>query len=189
MQKSGSTPTGSSTPFFSSSFFSSSSRSRPGTSSGEPPPPLPTPAGSNPSSSLPVQQNLLVKDRKGSFGRRASITSPSRSKRRASSSASVGPANVVVTDSKVPPALPDFALAAAAKISRETDAVQSPASSDSFSKMLGRTQTGNSASDRLTPMTSHPAVWGGGSEASIVHLQMQEVANKRISTLDYLRKA
>ncbi|KAH7362591.1 hypothetical protein B0T11DRAFT_85792 [Plectosphaerella cucumerina] len=185
MQKSGSTPTGASTPFFSTSFFSSASRSRPGTSSGEPPP-LPT---NNPSAtSLSAQSNVLSKDRKGSFSRRASVTSPSsRSKRRASSSG--GGANLIVTDSKIPPALPDFALAAAAKISRETDAVQSPASADSFSKMLGRTPTGQSNSDRLTPMTSHPAIYPGSSEASIVFLQIQDLANKRISTLDYLRKA
>lgn len=183
MQKSGSTPTGASTPFFSTSFFSSASKSRPGTSSGEPPP-LPT---NNPSATSLAQPNVLSKDRKGSFGRRASVTSPSRSKRRASSSA--GGSNLIVTDSKVPPALPDFALAAAAKISRETDAVQSPASADSFSKMLGRTPTSQSNSDRLTPMTSHPAIFPGSSEASIVFLQIQDLANKRISTLDYLRKA
>ncbi|CRK47059.1 hypothetical protein BN1723_007317 [Verticillium longisporum] len=192
MQKSGTTPTSSSTPFFSSSFFSSSSttKSRPGTASGDPP-------SSSSSSQLPPppppplsQHNTLTKDRKGSFGRKTSFSSPSKTSKRRANSSSGGGFNVIVTDSKVPPALPDFALAAAAKIAKDTDAIQSPASADSFSKMLGRTPTGQSSmNDRLAaPLSANAGMWAG-SEAAVVHLQIQELAKKRMATLEYLRKA
>ncbi|KAK2029076.1 hypothetical protein LX32DRAFT_663498 [Colletotrichum zoysiae] len=205
MQRPGATPVSANTPFFSSSFFSSSSKSRPGTSSGDQqqqqqqqqqqsqpqsqiPPPQPSPFFPPP---LHSGSSVLLKDRKNSFSRKTSFSSPSKSKRRASSSGGGG--NVVVTDRNVPPALPEFALAAAAKITRETDNIQSPASADSFTRMLGRTQTGSASlapSDRLQPPPSatHPNMWQS-SESVVLHMQMLEMANKRISTLDYLRKA
>jgi hypothetical protein len=182
MQKSSTTPTTqNAAPFFSTSFFSggSSSRSRPGTSSGEP-------------SNGPYQQqplpNVLTKERKGSFSRKASFSSPSKSKRRANSSSS----GTIVTDRNVPPALPDFALAAAAKLSRETDVLYSPASSDPVSRMLGRTAP-TSASGYGTglpplPQSASLAQYQQ-SEAGVIHSQVHEIANKRIATLDYLRKA
>ncbi|EFQ31439.1 hypothetical protein CGRA01v4_11014 [Colletotrichum graminicola] len=201
MQRPGATPVSANTPFFSSSFFSSSSKSRPGTSSGEQQQQQ-QPQQLQPQSQIPQPQlspffpppsgpNVLLKDRKNSFARKTSFSSPSKSKRRASSSGGGG--NVVVTDRNVPPALPDFALAAAAKITRETDNIQSPASTDSFTRMLGRTQTGSMSlapSDRLQPPPSatHPNMWQS-SESVVLHMQMLEMANKRISTLDYLRKA
>ncbi|GKT44775.1 uncharacterized protein ColSpa_04956 [Colletotrichum spaethianum] len=205
MQRSGSTPTAANAPFFSSSFFSSSSKSRPGTSSGEQqqqqqqqpqpsqtqPPPQPSPFFPPPLQQ-PSGPNVLVKDRKTSFGRKTSFSSPS--KRRANSSSSAAGGNVVVTDRNVPPALPDFALAAAAKITRDTENIQSPASADSFTRMLSRTQTGSTSiapSDRLQPppvSATHPNMWQS-SESVVLHMQMLEMANKRISTLDYLRKA
>ncbi|KAL2878502.1 hypothetical protein SGCOL_006212 [Colletotrichum sp. CLE4] len=207
MQRSGPPPTTANAPFFSSSFFSSSSsKSRPGTSSGEPPqqsqsqpPPQPSPFFPPPLQPQSSGPNVLIKDRKNSFGRKTSFSSPNKSsssssKRRANSSSSGGGGNVVVTDRNVPPALPDFALAAAAKITRDADNIQSPASADSFSRMLSRTQTGSTSlapSDRLQPpptSATHPNMWQS-SESVVLHMQMQEIANKRISTLDYLRKA
>jgi len=99
---------------------------------------------------------------------------------------------VTTGDNDIPP-LPDFALAAAAKLSRETEVLQSPASVDSFSKMLSRTAptpvNGYSAQPgQLAP----PAVVAPGqqpSELTVIHQNIQDTANKRISTLDYLRKA
>ncbi|KAF9880595.1 hypothetical protein CkaCkLH20_01637 [Colletotrichum karsti] len=202
MQRSGATPATANAPFFSTSFFSSSSKSRPGTSSGEQqppqqsqsqPPPQPSPFFPPPLQ-YPAGPNVLTKDRKSSFGRKPSFSSPSKSsKRRANSSSSGGGGNVVVTDRNVPPALPDFALAAAAKITRDADNIQSPASADSFSKMLSRSHTGSTslAPDRLQPppaSATHPNMWQS-SESVVLHMQMQEIANKRISTLDYIRKA
>lgn len=203
MQRSGATPATANAPFFSTSFFSSSSsKSRPGTSSGDQqppqqsqsqPPPQPSPFFPPPLQ-YPAGPNVLTKDRKSSFGRKPSFSSPSKSsKRRANSSSSGGGGNVVVTDRNVPPALPDFALAAAAKITRDADNIQSPASADSFSKMLSRTHTGSAslAPDRLQPppaSATHPNMWQS-SESVVLHMQMQEIANKRISTLDYIRKA
>ncbi|KAF6816652.1 hypothetical protein CSOJ01_02827 [Colletotrichum sojae] len=204
MQRSGATPTTANAPFFSTSFFSSSSsKSRPGTSSGEQPqppqqsqsqpPPQPSPFFPPPLQ-YPSGPNVLTKDRKSSFGRKPSFSSPSKSsKRRANSSSSGVGGNVVVTDRNVPPALPDFALAAAAKITRDADQIHSPASADSFTKMLSRSHTGSTslAADRLQPpmpSATHPNMWQS-SESVVLHMQMQEMANKRISTLDYIRKA
>ena len=190
MQKSGATPTSNATPFFSSFSFGggSSSRSRPGTASGEPPPSSfaqSTTPQLLPSATL-QPPNVLTKDRdrKGSFGRKASFSSPNKSKQRRAGSSST-----VITDSNVPPALPDFALAAAAKLSRETDVIQSPASGDSFSKMMTR---GAPAQDRYgapLPALPVPPQSAYQTEGAIVHQQVQAIANKRISTLDYLRKA
>ena len=143
---------------------------------------------------------MLTKDRKGSLSRKSSFSSPGK-KSRSNSIANAGPGAggllsggrpgiTVITDNAVPPALPDFALAAAAKLSRETEVFQSPASNESFSKMLSRTAP--------TPVNGYsasslgPSGGGGGgsqTESSMVHQHIQEMANKRISTLDYLRKA
>ncbi|KUI74256.1 hypothetical protein VM1G_09795 [Cytospora mali] len=110
----------------------------------------------------------------------------------------------VVIDSGQPPALPDFALSSAAKLSRDTD-VFSPQLSTAKSsldtargyfqspnvRMLSRTGT--------TPVNGFPAAGGmmappppsGGpqGESNLVYQHIQEMANKRISTLEYLRKA
>jgi hypothetical protein len=228
MQRSGSTPTSNAAPFFSTSFFGggggngSSSRSRPGTSSGEQNQQLqqqqqqfsnfnatnstgngyPNNSSNSGSTNPP---NVLTKDRKGSFGRKSSFSSPSKSSKRRANSSSQG---TIVTDSSRPPALPDFALAAAAKISRETDVIQSPASGDSFGKMMsGRTPTqagyavgqqgqgqglgisgGGAGGQNLAVLNPTQVLWQQ-TESGIVHHHIQEIANKRISTLDYLRKA
>ncbi|KAI1778594.1 hypothetical protein F4818DRAFT_305270 [Hypoxylon cercidicola] len=202
MQRSAATtPTHNATPFFSTNIWGSSSansnsnstnsnsnpqsqsqqqsrtssRSRPGTSSGD----------------RDREPNVLTKDRdrKPSFGRRPSFSSPSKGKRRASSSnAGTGAGNQIKTDAAAPPAIPpDFVLAAPAKLSREVEAVPSPASTDSFAKMMGRTApTPTNGYYPSNSATSPPLLQ---NEIPSLHHHIHEVANKRISTLDYLRKA
>ncbi|KAI8950677.1 hypothetical protein F4801DRAFT_333571 [Xylaria longipes] len=159
----------------------SNSRSRPGTSSGDQP---------------------KEHSRRPSFGRKSSLTSPSKGKRRASSSAANGGGGAggqIITDATAPPALPDYALAAAAKISKDVDAVVSPTSVDSFSKMINRSMTASSnglyqtmsgVSGVLQTNTSpQSSVPGLPTEIPSLYHHIQDVSNKRISTLDYLRKA
>ncbi|KAI2606221.1 uncharacterized protein GGS25DRAFT_378575 [Hypoxylon fragiforme] len=153
-----------------------SSRSRPGTSSGD----------------KDRDFNVLTKDRdrKPSFGRRPSFSSPSKGKRRPSSShAGSSFSNEIKTDAATPPAIPaDFALAAAAKLSREAEVVPSPASTDSFSKMMSRGAPTPTPGFHTIPATS-PPIPQTQNEIPSLHQHIHEVANKRISTLDYLRKA
>ena len=163
---------------------------------------------------MPRQPNVLHKEkdreRRPSFGRKPSFSASSPSKegkRRTSSSSSPSkggsgngfasgrPSIQLDIDNYVPP-LPDFdfGLVAAPKPSREPEVVQSPpASADSFSKMLSRTAPTpvNGYSVAVTGQLAPPIVVGGGqqSELSQIHNHIQEMANKRISTLDYLRKA
>ncbi|KAH8893286.1 hypothetical protein GQ53DRAFT_108371 [Thozetella sp. PMI_491] len=217
MQRSGATPTQTAAPFFSSSFFAGSgsnntsttnvsSRSRPGTSAGEQ---VSSEKSAEPA--LPRQPNVLTKDRdrRPSFSRKGSFSSPGRGLRRRASSNSLPsngassnggrPSLQLNTDTSIPPppALPpDYALAAAAKLSRDNEALQSPASTDSFSKMLSRTAPTPTSAYSATMASSTTALAppaniapGQQSEATIVHQHIQEIANKRISTLDYLRKA
>ncbi|KAI1466184.1 uncharacterized protein F4812DRAFT_99393 [Daldinia caldariorum] len=199
MQRSASsTPTQNATPFFSTNIWGnssssnsnsnaqaqsnqggrSSSRSRPGTSSGD--------------KDKEREPNILIKERdhKPSFGRKPSFSSPSKGKRRGSSSnAGAGTGSQIRTDAAIPPAIPpDFALAAAAKLAKESDIViSSPASTDSFSKMIARaTPTPLNGYYPASTMTSPPLIQ---NEIPSLHQHIHEVANKRISTLDYLRKA
>lgn len=104
-----------------------------------------------------------------------------------------------MTDDARPPALPDFALAVAARLAKDNEvAVLSPASGDSFSRMMSRTAHNPGGSyGAMTGVTSAPFAQGQGGlptgslpqESSIIYQHVQEMANKRISTLDYLRKA
>jgi hypothetical protein len=197
MQRSaGSTPVQGTVPFFSTNIWGgsssksdlnslalaqggsgSNSKSRPGTSSGD---------------------QSKEHTRKTSFGRKSSFSSPSKGKRRASSSASNGGGGGgghIITDATAPPALPDYALAAAAKISKDTDVIVSPSSVDTFSKMISRTPTASSSNglyqtisgpSATSPQSSVPML---PTETPSLYNHMQDVANKRISTLDYLRKA
>ncbi|KAI1434306.1 hypothetical protein GGR50DRAFT_414160 [Xylaria sp. CBS 124048] len=167
----------------------------------------------------------LVKEhsRKSSFGRKASFTSPSKAKRRASLSGSNGGGagssggGQIITDATAPPALPNYVLAAAAKISKDkdkdkdkekekdkdkdTDAVVSPSTFESISRMavrsmsisaahssaLFQTMAGAPNSSSVTsPQSVTPTL---PTEAPSLFSHVQELANKRISTLDYLRKA
>ncbi|KAI1355123.1 hypothetical protein F5Y01DRAFT_197684 [Xylaria sp. FL0043] len=155
----------------------SNSRSRPGTSAGD---------------------QSKEHSRRPSFGRKSSISSPSKGKRRASSSASNGGGSggQIITDATAPPALPDYALAAAAKIARDPDTIVSPTTSDSFSKMISRTMSAPSnglyqtmsgvSGTGLSPQSGIPTL---PTETPTLYYHIQDVANKRISTLDYLRKA
>ncbi|KAK3359068.1 hypothetical protein B0T25DRAFT_600017 [Lasiosphaeria hispida] len=197
MQRSGPAPTQTAAPFSGFSSFFGVGSSNPSTTTNNA---TSSPAKSRPGSPTdgsPRQPNVLHKDRdrRPSFGRKASFSSSSPSKpgkRRTSSSNGVANGlSIVTSDSSVPP-LPDFALAAAARLSRDTETIQSPASADSFSKMLSRTTP--------TPMNGYGAVAGQlappaqvtsgqPSELSVVHQHIHDTANKRVSTLDYLRKA
>lgn len=109
----------------------------------------------------------------------------------------------VVTNRGNPPALPGFALSAAARTSRDTDVFASPSSAPNSSMDIsgGYIQTSNSrmlSRSGTTPVNGFPS--GGGmmpppsaggmqNESSMVHQHIHEMANKRISTLEYLRKA
>ncbi|KAJ0119283.1 hypothetical protein J7T55_013520 [Diaporthe amygdali] len=178
--------------------------------------------------SAPSGPNLLRKNSlrgKQSFDNLVSYSSQQQSqsifrglRRRANSSSSlrdrdgVGAAlGVVATGQKPvltnrgnPPALPDFALSAAAKLSRETDVFTSPSSAAKTSMDIsgGYIQTSNSrmlSRSGTTPVNGFPS--GGGmmpppqsaggmqNESNMVHQHIHEMANKRISTLEYLRKA
>ncbi|KAI1429129.1 hypothetical protein F5Y12DRAFT_538755 [Xylaria sp. FL1777] len=153
------------------------SRSRPGTSGGD---------------------QSKEHSRRPSFGRKSSISSPSKGKRRASSSASNGGGSggQIITDATVPPALPDYALAAAAKVSKDPDAIVSPTSVESLTRMISRTMSAPSTGlyqtmsgvtgAGLSPQSSIP---GLPTESASLYNHIQDVAKKRISTLDYLRKA
>lgn len=194
---------------------SRSSRSRP-TSSGV------DAGGDSDTGASPRRHNVLHKsrDRRPSFGRKASFSlSAASPKRRANSSSSANggtaqrpPAIQLFSDSPVPP-LPDFSLTAAAvnKLSRETEAViHSPTSAEFFRMMPSRNAptpvNGYSSSQLAPPPALHGsgiaasvginggvgAGIGGGTsqnESSVVHQHIQDMVNKRISTLDYLRKA
>lgn len=196
------TPTSATTPTFptfSTAFFGSAGTSRPSTRDGNnvdplhhqppqsPPPPVPTAA---------------KETRKSSFSRKNPLTGGSR--RRGSSVGSSGTSNAIVTDAAAPPALPDYALPAAAKVqSRERrdgagggdHVVRSPVSPDGgfFGSLPARPTTSSGNATAFLPpatpfMSAGSSVWQP-SEASVIHQQITDVASKRISTLDYLRKA
>ncbi|KAK8877473.1 WD domain-containing protein [Apiospora arundinis] len=184
-------------------------RSRPSTSHGEREATTAPPAKEPPAKERP---KLLTKDRdrKPSFTglvRRASFSGRRRGSVSNGNAAATGGGggHHHTPDDGAPPALPEHALANAAKFSKEysetTTAAQnsSPASVDSFSRMLSRTApTSNGfgaavASPPLpTERTGSISTQGGlgpQNESSIIYQHIQEIANKRISTLDYLRKA
>ncbi|PTD06886.1 hypothetical protein FCULG_00007151 [Fusarium culmorum] len=158
-------PNSNGTPIFSTSIFSSNnSSSRPTTREG---------------SLDPLNTNILPKDRKASFSRKASLGS-----RRGSSLGT----NAYVTDAAAPPALPDYALSAAAKVAprpytepdveSERDGVDDP-SWGVPSTPLGFMPNG---------AVGTSGMWQQ-NEASIMYHHITELANKRIATLEYLRKA
>ncbi|KAL2023771.1 hypothetical protein VTK56DRAFT_1038 [Thermocarpiscus australiensis] len=158
----------------------------------------------------PRQHSVLHKERKPSLGSKSSFFawSPVKGNRRrahSSPSSAAAPANgggahysglahrptalPLFADHRPVPPIPDLPLAGpAGKRSRESGPIaQSPASADSFSRMLSRGVP--------TAVNSYPVQLAAGtslgqqSELSAVHQHIQETANKRISTLDYLRKA
>lgn len=185
------TPNSTGTPIFSTSIFSSSTAglTRPTTRDGHAVDPLNTNAPS-----------ALPKDRKSSFSRKSSLSSS----RRRGSSFGNGP-NAYVTDATAPPALPDYALAAAAKIvprgdvGRDGEATaHTTTSGDWTAQTQTRSATGSASHTANMPPTPMAAVSNGSvgsvgmwqqTEANITHQQITDIANKRIATLDYLRKA
>ncbi|KAI1085113.1 hypothetical protein F5B20DRAFT_567816 [Whalleya microplaca] len=178
---------------------SQGSRSRPGTSSGDK-------DNQHQHQQLTVDTTATApKERKYSFGRRPSFSSPSKGKRRASSSnggGAAGAGDEIKTDASAPPAIPDFALHAAAKLGNSSNSnsgsgsdpppvpppIASPPGSatDSFSKMIGRSAPTPTNGFYPSSATSPPILQ---PEIPSLHQHIQEIANKRISTLDYLRKA
>ncbi|KAG5938788.1 hypothetical protein E4U53_007935, partial [Claviceps sorghi] len=138
------------------------------------------------------------------------------SRRRGSSVSSAAVStNAIVTDATVPPALPEYALLAAAKVQQQAvrearrehgtvddNGVRSPVSPTSGTGfgsaiMLSKTTT-NTTGQVMPPPTplgvpntlngTSAGMWHQ-SEASVIYQQITDVATKRISTLDYLRKA
>lgn len=222
MQQRSQNGTATSSGFFSTSFFSSNksshdlnaasttattskststSRSRPGTSSGDTPfgsgggsPTRPTTRGGEEGR----ERNVLTKVRKASF------SSPSKHRRHASSGGVSlgGVSGPFVTDNSVPPALPDFAIAAAAKVSNngynnDIAPSRSPVTGDfggiGMSRMPSRGNLGPSGGEGPGSVSSSQAMQvpnqTSDSAATAVHAHISETASKRISTLDYLRKA
>ncbi|KAG5979723.1 hypothetical protein E4U55_004831 [Claviceps digitariae] len=222
-----STPTLATTPtfpYFSAGIFAINpgSPSRPSTRDGSisidplhPPPHAPPPIPTSSIVSASTTASVTTKEpRKLSFSRKSSLSGSTRRRGSSVSSAAVS-TNAIVTDATVPPALPDYALSAAAKIqhhqsARETrrdhgsaddSGVRSPVSPTSGTgfgtgAMLSRTTT-NTAGQVVPPTTlgvtnvlngTSAGTWQQ-SEASVIYQQITDVATKRISTLDYLRKA
>ncbi|RYP31956.1 hypothetical protein DL767_005497 [Monosporascus sp. MG133] len=187
--------------FTTNTWGNSGSKSRPGTSSGEhrdsqTQTQTQTQIQTQAEAQAQTQKQTKGRDRRPSFGRKASFSSP-KARRRASSLASNG-TDRIRTDASAPPAIPDFALAAAAKLSRDTEAVLTPTTTPT--DPLAKTTSGRTAPAPATAMnglnaaaTSPPTIQtgqGSSAEAAIaVHQHIHELANKRISTLDYLRKA
>lgn len=136
---------------------------------------------------------LSGKERKASFSRKSSLSSARR--RSSVSTTGGGFADAVMTDDSVPPALPDYALAAAVKIAPRDgrDPVRSPISPDS-APISAISRSASSTAFMMPPQTpstatgTSPAPWRQ-SEAAMMHQQIIEAAQKRISTLSYLRKA
>lgn len=110
----------------------------------------------------------------------------------------------VVIDNGQPPALPEFALTSAAKNPRDADAFASQPSTAKSSldaargylqapnaKMMARSGStplnGFSTAGVMIVPTPPGAVSQG--ESKMLYQHIQEMANKRISTLEYLRKA
>ncbi|KID97573.1 hypothetical protein MAJ_06445, partial [Metarhizium majus ARSEF 297] len=202
------TPTSSTTPTFPpfsvGIFTNPSSFSRPTTRDGSIDPLHPPPHSLPP----PIPTSGPVKEcRKASFSRKASLSGSTRRRGSSVGSTAASNPNAIVTDATAPPALPDYALPAAAKLrSRDRrdvgsvdDGVQSPVSPTGDSSGLAsmsRTNTGaGSYFPPPTPVGVPSSLNGTAastwqqSEASMIHQQITDVANKRISTLDYLRKA
>jgi hypothetical protein len=198
MQHSAATPTQTAAPFFSSFFGggggtsnnseSKAERNAPSSPTGKSQ--RPTTSGEDVAGGSP-KQTVLQKDQKPSFGRKASFFSTSPGKRKASNTG---------------PPVDGYWAAVAGNARRPSDTLQfsdntalqlpdpSPRTGDGRSKMLSR--------GAVTPVSGYPvgmsvssSMLGGGSggtqqnEMGVVHQHIQETANKRISTLEYLRKA
>ncbi|KAL7925943.1 hypothetical protein ACQKWADRAFT_281345 [Trichoderma austrokoningii] len=134
------------------------------------------------------------KERKASFSSlKASLPGSRRRANNASGTATPSSSGAAVTNASAPPALPDHALAAAAKIvvrDKDRDAAEGAEPAN----MIPR----GSAMAAMTPatpiegrpgMTSTMWALAQGEQTQVLHHQITELAQKRMSTLDYLRKA
>ncbi|PHH70159.1 hypothetical protein CDD80_6203 [Ophiocordyceps camponoti-rufipedis] len=127
--------------------------------------------------------------------RKTSLSAFTSRRRRSSLSSPASPSASFFTDAAAPPALPDYALSAAAKIQHDGGTVTAhsmvPPGAPIASSGSISAPSASSASS-ATAVTAAPAssssIWQP-SEASVIHQQIAELATKRISTLDYLRKA
>ncbi|KAM0256613.1 hypothetical protein ACHAQJ_004900 [Trichoderma viride] len=146
------------------------------------------------------------KERKASFSSlKASLPGSRRRAANGAAAASSSSHNSgAVTDASAPPALPDYALAAAAKIvakdgnnkdkdKERRDAIEGPWTTDLAGAMIPRAGTMTSMTP-ATPVEVRPGMtstmWAmAQGESHLLHQQVTETAQKRMSTLDYLRKA
>jgi hypothetical protein len=163
------------------------------------------------------QQTSLSAVRTSSKERKASFSSLKASlpgsRRRANAAATASSNSGAITDASAPPALPDYALAAAAKIVAKDgsnkdkdkdkgkdkdkdkdrrDAIEGPWATDPAT-MIPRAATMTTMTP-ATPVEVRPGMsstmWAlAQGESHLLHLQVTETAQKRVSTLDYLRKA
>lgn len=174
---------------------------------------IPATTSTSTSASRPVTRDgqgpspsLLTKDRErksSTYTRRSSFSSQRRR-----GSIATNNSDAIVTDATTPPALPYYARAAAAKVATQqardhdavlaNDSLRSPPlpeiSGDGWGpKMLSRTTTNTSNGERPPTTPGGSLAPSGGfwaqHEATVVHQQVVDLANKRINFLDYLRKA
>ncbi|OAA56788.1 hypothetical protein ISF_07304 [Cordyceps fumosorosea ARSEF 2679] len=147
-----------------------------------------------------LSSSLSSKDRKTSFSRKASLSGASSRRRSSVSTVGAGGgagADTVMTDDSAPPALPDYALAAAVKIAPRGEGgaafVRSPISPDGV-PASAISRSASSTAFMMPPQTPStatgvsPTQWRQ-SEVAMMHQQIVEAAQKRMSTLSYLRKA
>lgn len=157
----------------------------------------------------PDQQLSVVrsssKERKASFSSlKASLPgSRRRANNNANTSGTATPSSNGngVTNASAPP-LPDYALAAAAKIvakdkdrdrDRDRDATEGVSAAELANTMIPR-GSAMAAMTPATPIEGRPGMtstmWAlAQGETQVLHHQITELAQKRMSTLDYLRKA
>lgn len=202
MQRSAATPTTqSAAPFFSSLFGGGASDNSNNTASSPTAAKSPARPGSRPTTrdgdplptGSPRQPNLLHKDRKPSFSRKSSfnfISSPSRGSKRRGESTSEGPA--APANGPVGQPLPAIQLQFDTSLGPPppSEPIARSPIAEGFSKMLSR--------GAVTPVSGYPVQgsssmlgmnYAQSSELAMVHQHIQETATKRISTLEYLRKA
>lgn len=203
MQRSAATPTQTAAPFFSSLFGGGGGTTN--NSSKTQNPPLsptskshrPTSAGEDIAGVSPRQQKALFKDRKPSFGRKPSAifsSSPGKKNaRRNDSAASITGPPPTDGDGITGTSLAHRPSATQLFSDHTAPPLLGPPldTSDGLSKMLSR--------GAVTPITGYPVGMSGAgsmlsgsgqqSELALVHQNIQETASKRISTLEYLRKA
>ncbi|KAI6784028.1 uncharacterized protein J7T54_004574 [Emericellopsis cladophorae] len=143
-------------------------------------------------SALP-QPAAKDKDRKSSFSRKATSFTNAARRRGSSNTTDASSASApFITDATAPPALPDYALPNAAKLTPRAeieDPFRSAASPPDPVKMLSRTATGASMPPPPTPIGGGGGFWQGSEGTSAGYKHMQDTIRKRMATMDYLRKA